>query len=129
MTEMLRLLSESEKELADVPITPEALAGLVGLVGAKTLNSNTAKEVLGILFEEGGDPKAIVEKKGLTQVSDSGVIDGFVAQAIAENPKSVADFKSGKEAAIQFLVGQVMRMSRGKANPQMVAQLLRDRLA
>ncbi|MDP6526390.1 MAG: Asp-tRNA(Asn)/Glu-tRNA(Gln) amidotransferase subunit GatB [Kiritimatiellia bacterium] len=128
MTEVLRLLSESEKELADVPITPEALAGLVGLLDAKTLNSNTAKEVLGILFEEGGDPKVIVEKKGLTQVSDSGVIDGFVAQAIAENPKSVADFNSGKEAAIQFLVGQVMRMSRGKANPQMVAQLLRDKL-
>lgn len=129
MTEMLRLLSESDKELADVPITPEALAGLVGLVDAKTLNSNTAKEVFGVLFAEGGDPKAIVEEKGLTQVSDSGVIDGFVDQAIAENPKSVADFKSGKEAAIQFLVGQVMRMSRGKANPQMVAQLLRDKLA
>lgn len=128
MTELLRLLSESEKDLTDVPLTPSALAGLVGLLDSKSLNSNTAKEVLGILFEEGGDPETIVEEKGLAQVSDTGVIDGFVDQAIAENPKSVEDFKNGKDAAIQFLVGQVMRMSRGKANPQMVAQLLRDKM-
>jgi aspartyl-tRNA(Asn)/glutamyl-tRNA(Gln) amidotransferase subunit B len=124
MTEMLRLLGEQEMDITDVRVTPTALAGLIGLVDGGTLNSNSAKEVFAALFAEGGDPKAIVAAKGLTQVSDSGAIEGFVQQAIEENPQSAEDFRNGKTKAAKFLVGQVMRLSKGKANPQMVGALI-----
>jgi aspartyl-tRNA(Asn)/glutamyl-tRNA(Gln) amidotransferase subunit B len=84
--------------------------------------------VFQVLFDEGGEPAAIVEAKGLAQVSDTGAIDGFAAQAIAENAKVADDFRAGKDAALKFLVGQVMKLSRGKANPQMAADALRKQL-
>ncbi len=124
MTEMLRLLSEQEMEIANVRITPASLAGLITLVDDGSLNSNSAKEVFAELFANGGDPKAIVAAKGLTQVSDSGAIEGLVRQAIEENPESVEDFRNGKTKAAKFLVGQVMRLSKGKANPQMVGEII-----
>jgi len=128
MTEMLRILSETEKDISEIVITPEALAKLSNLVNAKTINSNTAKKVFEILFEEGGEPESIVEKNGWAQVSDTGAIEGFVDEAIAANPKSVSDFKAGKVAAVKFLVGQVMRFSKGKANPQLAEKLLLEKL-
>jgi aspartyl-tRNA(Asn)/glutamyl-tRNA(Gln) amidotransferase subunit B len=128
MTEMLRLLSERETAISRVAITPRALADLVALVESKTLNSNTARELFAVLFEEGGDPGRIVRERGLSQVSDGEAIARLVEQAIAQNPKSVEDLRGGKKAAAQFLVGQVMRASRGKANPQMVASILEERL-
>jgi aspartyl-tRNA(Asn)/glutamyl-tRNA(Gln) amidotransferase subunit B len=128
MTEMLRLLSEKELEIGQVKVTPEALAGLIRLVDGKALNMPAAREVFGVLFETGGDPQAIVKEKGLSQVSDSGALDALADQAIAANPKSVADFKAGKAAALQFLVGQVMRLSKGKANPGMVGEILQRKL-
>ena len=124
MTEMLRLLGEREMAIDEVRIAPQALADLIGLVDRKTLNSNTAKEVFAVLFEEGGDPAAIVEAKGLAQVSDSGSLEALVRRAMAENPASVEDYRSGKAKAAKFLVGQVMRLSQGKANPQLVQELL-----
>ncbi|MDP6631447.1 MAG: Asp-tRNA(Asn)/Glu-tRNA(Gln) amidotransferase subunit GatB [Kiritimatiellia bacterium] len=124
MTEMLRLLGEQEMDIADVRVAPAALAELIGLVDGGALNSNSAKEVFAELFAEGGDPKAIVAAKGLTQVSDSGAIEGFVQQAIEENPQSVEDFRNGKTKAAKFLVGQVMRLSKGKANPKMVGEII-----
>ncbi len=129
MTEMLRLLGEQEIEIADVKVTPDALAGLIGLVDSGTLNSNSAKEVFAQLFADGGDPKAIVEAKGLTQVSDSSAIESFVQQAIDDNPQSVEDFRNGKTKAAKFLVGQVMRLSKGKANPQMVGEMIERMLS
>lgn len=128
MTEMLRLLAEQDVDVDAVRLSPAALAALVGLVEAKTINTTTAKEIFAELFEKGGDPKAIVEARGLAQVSDSGAIEQFVEQAMAENPRSVEDYRGGKKAAAQFLVGQVMRLSRGKANPQMVLKMLEDKL-
>lgn len=128
MTDVLRCLSEKEMELAQAPITPRALADLIRLVDVKTLNIPRAREVFAILFEQGGDPAAIVKERGMAQVSDTGAIDAFVEQAIAANAKSVEDFRAGKTAALQFLVGQVMRLSKGKANPQVVQEALRKRL-
>jgi aspartyl-tRNA(Asn)/glutamyl-tRNA(Gln) amidotransferase subunit B len=128
MTDVLRCLSEKEMELAQAPITPRALADLIKLVDVKTLNIPRAREVFAILFEQGGDPAAIVKERGMAQVSDTGAIDAFVEQAIAANGKSVEDFKAGKTAALQFLVGQVMRLSKGKANPQVVQEALRKML-
>ena len=129
MTEMLRMLAEREGEIADVLIRPAALAELIGLVDDETLNSNGAKEVFASLFEDGGMPAALVKEKGLAQVSDSASIEAFVEQAIAENPKSVSDYKAGKTKAAKFLVGQVMRMSQGRSNPQLVMKALESRLA
>ena len=128
MTEMLRALSEQELEIGQVRMPPESLAGLIRLVDAQVLNAPGAKEVFAILFEQGGDPNKIVEEKGLAQVSDSGALDAWVEEAVAANAKSVADYQAGKKAALQFLMGQVMRASKGKANPPMVLDALRKRL-
>lgn len=128
MTEMLRVLSETEKNIDEILITPEALAKLTNMAADKVINSNTAKKVFDILFEKGGDPEKIIKENGWAQVSDTGAIEGFVDEALAANPKSVEDYKSGKTAAVKFLVGQVMRLSRGKANPQLAEQLLLEKL-
>lgn len=129
MGELLRALGEKGISIAEAKITPTALAQLIGLVDAKTISSTAAKDVFQVLFDEGGDPAAVVKQKGLAQVSDTGAIDGFAAQVIAENAKVAADFQSGKDAALQFLVGQVMKHSRGKANPQLAAEALRKQLS
>lgn len=129
MGELLRALGEKGLSIGEVKITPTALAQLIGLVDAKTISSSAAKDVFQVLFDEGGDPAAVVKQKGLSQVSDTGALDDFAAQAIQANEKVVADFQSGKEAALQFLVGQVMKLSRGKANPQLAAEALRKQLS
>lgn len=129
MTEMMHLLSEKEIEIRDIPIQPKSLADLVELVEARTINSTSAKEVFAIMFERGGDPGQLVRECGLAQVSDAGAIEEMVHRAMTENPKSVADFRAGKQAAIKFLMGQVMGISRGKANPQLVQDLLKKKLA
>ena len=128
MGELLRALGEAGLGIGEARITPEALAGLVGLVDRKVVNGPAAKEVFQELFERGGEPEAIVKAKGLAQVSDSGAMEAFADQAIAGNPKVVEDYKGGKESALMFLVGQVMKASRGKANPQMAMEILKRKL-
>jgi len=128
MGEVMRVLGELECGIAELKLTPDALAELIKLVDKKTINMTGAKEVFEVLVDSGGNPATIVEEKGLVQVSDSGALGSFVDQAMADNPKSVEDFKNGKTAAIKFLIGQVMRLSRGKANPQLVEQMITDKL-
>lgn len=128
MGELLRALGEQGQDIAAARITPAALVALIGLVEAKTIHMPAAKEVFQILFENGGDPAAIVQAKGLAQVSDTSAIEGFAAQAIAANEKVAAEYRAGKEPALMFLVGQVMKLSRGKANPQLAAEALRRQL-
>ena len=129
MTEIMRLLSETNKTITQCALTPAALAELVMLVDTRVVNGPTAKELLPELFREGGMPHALVQSRGLVQVSDSGALEGFVEQAIAANAKSVEDFKAGKKAAAGFLVGQVMKLSKGKADPQLVGKLVAEKLA
>ena len=129
MTEMLRLLGEGDLGVGDAAITPEQLAALIGLVDNQVINQTAAKTVFEVLFREGGDPAAIVEARGLAQVSDAAAMEALADQAIAEHPKSAADFRAGKENALQFLMGQVMRASKGKANPRVVLDLLRRKLS
>jgi aspartyl-tRNA(Asn)/glutamyl-tRNA(Gln) amidotransferase subunit B len=124
MTEMLRLLSATGGEIGQVRITPAALAELIKLVDTKTINQPAAKEVFAMLFEQGGDPATIVKEKGLVQVSDTGALQELIDKVLSEHDRSVQDFKAGKEAALQFLIGQVMRVSKGKANPQIAKELL-----
>lgn len=128
MTDLLRLLNEREMEVHESKVTPESLASLIKLVDKGLLNMPTAREVFSILFEQGGEPEAVVKERGLVQVSDSAALEQMADKAIADNPKSVADYKAGKTAALQFLVGQVMRMSKGKANPQVVQEILKRKL-
>jgi len=104
------------------------LATLLKLVDAGSINGATAKALLDELYAGGGDPEAIVRERGLSQVSDAGALGGVVDQVVAANPKAVADFQGGKEAALQSLVGQVMKATRGRADAKLVTTLLRERL-
>ncbi len=129
MTEMMRLLSESGLSITQCAMKPAALAELVTLVDKRVINGPTAKELLPELFRDGGMPGALVQARGLGQVSDTSALEGFVDQAFAENAKSVEDFRAGKKAAAGFLVGQVMKLSKGKADPQRVGKLVAEKLA
>ncbi len=129
MTEVMRQLSVTGKTISECPLTPAALAELVELVDKRVINGPTAKELSAELFENGGMPGVLVAKRGLGQVSDSGALEGFVEQAIAANAKSVEDYRAGKKAAAGFLVGQVMKLSKGKADPQRVGILVAEKLA
>ena len=114
--------------LADLKFKPEAILELVNLVEAKTISSSAAQQVFAEMFETGKSPAAIVQEKGLAQVSDTGAIEKFCDEAIAANPKPVADYKAGKVAALNFLKGQVMKLSKGKANPALVGEILERKL-
>jgi len=128
MTEMLRLLSENEMKIIDQQISSRALADLIKLVDDKTVNSTIAKEIFAIMFEKGGDPNEIVRQEDWAQVSDSDAVQKLVDQAMTKNPKSVADYRSGKKVAAKFLVGQVMRLSKGKADPRLVSRMVEEKL-
>lgn len=129
MTEMLRYLSENDLEIGRAPVTPAALAELAALAENQTINMPTAKAVFGMLCAAGGMPGRIVAEQGLAQISDDGALAPVVEQALAEHPQSAADFRAGKPAALQFLIGQVMRRCQGKANPRLVRDLLAKRLS
>ncbi|HZL79920.1 MAG TPA: Asp-tRNA(Asn)/Glu-tRNA(Gln) amidotransferase subunit GatB [Candidatus Limnocylindrales bacterium] len=110
--------------LAGLKFPPEALLELVALVEAKTISSSAAQQVFAEMFETGKSPAAIVQEKGLAQVSDTGAIEKFCDEAIAANPNPVADYKAGKVAALNSLKGQVMKLSKGNANPALVGEIL-----
>lgn len=129
MTDIMRTLSEKAMSIAQFPIRPDALVELIELVETRVINSNTAKDVFGIMLAGGGRAGDIVRDRGLAQVSDSSAVEKIVDEAIAGNAKSVQDYRLGKEAALKFLVGQVMKLSKGKANPQMATEMLVKRLA
>ena len=129
MSDVMALMNSSGKSIGECAMTPAALASLVRLSASGAINGPTLKELLPEIFEKGGDPEAIVKERGLGAVSDSGALEAFVEQAIAANPKSVADFKAGKKAAAGFIVGQVMKLSKGKADPKAVGQMVARKLS
>jgi aspartyl-tRNA(Asn)/glutamyl-tRNA(Gln) amidotransferase subunit B len=114
--------------LSDLKFKPEALVELTALVEGKTISSSAAQQVFGEMFETGKAPGTIVQEKGLAQVSDTVAIEKFCDEAIAANPGPVADYKAGKAAALNFLKGQVMKLSKGKANPSLAGEILERRL-
>jgi aspartyl-tRNA(Asn)/glutamyl-tRNA(Gln) amidotransferase subunit B len=114
--------------LADLKFRPEALLELVALVEGKTISSAAAQQVFAEMFDTGKAPAAIVQEKGLAQVSDTGAIEKYCDEAIAANPNPVADYKAGKVAALNSLKGQVMKLSKGKANPALVGEILERKL-
>ena len=129
MSDVMALMNSSGKSIGECAMTPAALASLVRLSASGAINGPTLKELLPEIFEKGGDPEAIVKERGLGAVSDSGALEAFVDQAIAANPKSVADCKAGKKAAAGFIVGQVMKLSKGKADPKAVGQMVARKLS
>lgn len=129
MGEVIGYLNANEAEMKDIKMTPEQLGQMIKLIDKGTISTKIAKKVFREMMETGKDPEKIVEEQGLVQISDEGAIKQMVDEVIANNPQAVADFKAGKEKAIGALVGQVMKASKGKANPGLVNQLLRDALA
>lgn len=121
-------LAEASSTLADLKFPPAAIVELIALTDSGKISSRIAQEVFTDMFATGEAPSAIVEKKGLAQVSDTGAIEKFCDDAIAANPASVADFKAGKVAALNFLKGQVMKSSKGKANPALAGEILERKL-
>jgi aspartyl-tRNA(Asn)/glutamyl-tRNA(Gln) amidotransferase subunit B len=126
--ELSRLANESGVAVAESKVAPEHVAELIVLVESKTVNSKIAKELLGRAWDGAGSPKALVEKEGLAQTSDPAAIEKFVDEVIAANEKVVAEYRAGKTNVAGFLVGQVMKASRGKADPALVTELLAKKL-
>ena len=128
MTELRAALAERDCTIRDSPVDASALAELVALIEDRTISGKIAKGVFADMLGTGDRPRAIVKAKGLEQVTDEGAIEQFAQRALEENPNAVDEYRSGKKKALQFLVGQVMRFSRGKANPQAAVAILRRKL-
>ncbi|MCY4624771.1 MAG: Asp-tRNA(Asn)/Glu-tRNA(Gln) amidotransferase subunit GatB [Chloroflexi bacterium] len=128
-SELARLLNAAGLDLWESKVTAPALSELVDLVDDRTVSSTQAKQVLEEMFESGASPRKVVEAKGLSQVTDEGAILDAVREALDNNPQAVEDYLGGKDNAVKFLVGQVMKATRGRAAPAVVNQLLEEQLA
>jgi aspartyl-tRNA(Asn)/glutamyl-tRNA(Gln) amidotransferase subunit B len=129
MGELMRLLNANNMELEDSPVTPGGLVRILELVKEGTISGKIAKQVFEEMFNTGETPDAIIKKKNLVQISDSGELEGIIASVMENNPKSVEDYRSGKKQALKYLVGQVMKETKGKANPQLVNDILQKKLS
>ena len=128
MGETMRILKEQAKEPEDITFSPGHLAKLIDLADAGTINGTVAKEVFEKIFAEDIDPETYVKEHGLGAVNDEGALRATIEQVMKDNPQSVEDYHNGKEKAIGFLVGQTMKAMKGKANPGMVNQILKELL-
>jgi aspartyl-tRNA(Asn)/glutamyl-tRNA(Gln) amidotransferase subunit B len=128
ITEVRKHLAENDHSVRDLKFTPENYAEFVGLVADGKINSSAAQTVLLEMYRTGADPSHITQEKNLGQMEDSGEVEKIIDKVLSENAKSVEDFKAGKQNALQFLVGQVMSATKGKANPKMTIELLKKKL-
>jgi aspartyl-tRNA(Asn)/glutamyl-tRNA(Gln) amidotransferase subunit B len=128
ISELLRELSNANIGIENSKITPKFLAEMIELINNKIISGKIAKTVFSEMFKTGKAPADIVKEKGLVQVTDESVIEVFVDRAIADNPSQVEEYKGGKKAVLQYFVGQVMKLSRGKANPQAVIKFIKEKL-
>ena len=128
LSDISKILNETETEPMQIPFDANQLAKLVQLIDNGTISSAIAKKVLEELFENPKDPEEIVKEKGWIQISDEGAIKEVVTKILENNPQSVADYKAGKDRALGFLVGQAMKETKGKANPQMLNKMFLDEL-
>ncbi|GMW03414.1 MAG: aspartyl/glutamyl-tRNA(Asn/Gln) amidotransferase subunit B [Candidatus Hydrogenedentota bacterium] len=127
--ELQGILAASKTALPDSPVTPERLAGMILLIEDGTISGKMAKEILPEMYSSGKDAKSLVLEKGLVQISDHGAIEAAVREVIEANPGPVSDFRSGKERAFGFLVGQLMKATQGKVNPKLANEILRSELS
>jgi aspartyl-tRNA(Asn)/glutamyl-tRNA(Gln) amidotransferase subunit B len=129
VNELNKVLNEKKIEMSAVRTTPAALVELIGLVESGKLTGASAKEVFAEIVQTGKAPSEVVASRGLEKIADSGAIEGAARAAIAANPKAVADFKSGKEAALKSLIGGVMKQTKGQADPKLAEEALRKLLS
>ena len=127
--DLSRLMNLENRDITEVRVTPAHLVELLALIDAGTLSGTIAKTVLEEAFTSGAEPAKIVREKGYSQINDSSVVEAAVAQALADNPQAVADYVKGKETAARFLVGQVMKLTRGQAKPELALELVQAGLA
>ena len=128
ISDISRILNEKEMEPVEIPFTANELANLVILIDKGTISSSIAKKVLEEMFENPREPEEIIKEKGWIQISDEGAIKEIVLKVLENNPQSVADFKAGKDRALGFLVGQAMKETKGKANPQMLNKMFAEEM-
>ena len=129
LTEILKVLKDKNIGIDKFTITPLNIAKLIKLIVSNVISSKIAKEVFEEMIANNGDPETIVKEKGMTQITDNSEIEKIVEQVLSENLQSVEDFKAGKERALKFLVGQAMKLSRGKANPQMLNEMIIEKIS
>lgn len=128
MGELMRYLNEEKAEIEDSPISPEKLVGMLKLIDEGVISGKMAKDVFGKMFKTGKGASQIVKESGITQITDEGELFEVIDRVIKENPKSVEDFNQGKEKALNFLVGQVMRHTKGRAKPDFVFEAIKQRI-
>ncbi|HBM3526934.1 TPA: Asp-tRNA(Asn)/Glu-tRNA(Gln) amidotransferase subunit GatB [Listeria innocua] len=128
MGEVSAYLNAEQKELHDTGLTPENLAGMIKLIEAGTISSKIAKKVFRELAQTGGDAEQVVKDKGLVQISDEGALRTIIGEILDNNEQSIVDYKNGKDRAVGFLVGQVMKATKGQANPPMVNKILLEEM-
>jgi len=127
--DVMRVLNDRKIAIGDLRVSAEYLAALIGLIDKGDISTSIARTVFDDMVETGESPSAIVEKKGLVQISDAGELDGLIDQIIADNPEEVERFKGGDQKLMGFFMGQLMRATKGQANPQKASQLLREKLS
>jgi aspartyl-tRNA(Asn)/glutamyl-tRNA(Gln) amidotransferase subunit B len=129
MGDVLRFLNEEKRDIRACPITPKALADMISLIEEGTISGKMAKDIIDDMYKTGKPPQDVIKEKGLVQITDEGALAKTIAAIIKANPAQVADYQGGKEKIFGFFVGQVMKATQGKANPQMVNDLLKKMLA
>ncbi len=128
MGDLAAALNKAGTDIADSPVTAEMLGGMIQRMADDTISGKIAKQVFEAMWAGEGDADAVIEKKGLKQVTDTGLIEGIIDEVLANNPDNVAAYRSGKDKLFGFFVGQVMKASQGKANPAQVNELLKKKL-
>jgi aspartyl-tRNA(Asn)/glutamyl-tRNA(Gln) amidotransferase subunit B len=126
--EFSRMLNVTGDEVTDTRITPEQLCRLLEMINKDAISGPSAKQVFEEMFNTGNNVNDIVSKLGVSQISDTSELEATIAEVIAANPQAVADFKGGKAQSITFLIGQVMKATRGRANPKLVDEILKNKL-
>ncbi|MCX7635550.1 MAG: Asp-tRNA(Asn)/Glu-tRNA(Gln) amidotransferase GatCAB subunit B, partial [Syntrophales bacterium] len=129
MGDVLKILNEEKRTIRECPITPEYLAEMIGLIEDGTISGKIAKELVEEMFRTGKSPRTIVAEKGLVQITDTAALVSVINQVLAANPGQLAQYRAGKEKLFGYFVGQVMKATQGKANPQLINDLLKKMLA
>jgi aspartyl-tRNA(Asn)/glutamyl-tRNA(Gln) amidotransferase subunit B len=129
MGDVLRFLNEEKRDIRICPITPAALAEMIRLIEDSTISGKMAKDIVEEMYKTGRSPKAIIEEKGMVQITDEGALGAAIQKIMDANPNQLADYRGGKDKLFGFFVGQVMKATQGKANPQVVNDLLKKMLA
>jgi aspartyl-tRNA(Asn)/glutamyl-tRNA(Gln) amidotransferase subunit B len=128
MGELTKLLNQNAIEIQDSKVKPTALAEMLKLLANGTISGKMAKTVFEEIFNSGQDPQTIIKENGLVQISDAGSLAPLIDEIVNNNPKVLQDYKNGKEKAFGFFIGQIMKATKGQANPELVNHLLRERL-